>query len=99
MLLEMTASEFVELQVFDELEPTAEHRADWNTASIVQAFWQIALRKTDITLDQCRVKFGDSIAMLAGPTTPKQSVEYQQRMIDSWCYIATSLLTKGTPSA
>lgn len=78
--------QFIEWQVFEELEPLAEEQANYNAAQIVQALWNIA-RDTKKhpqgwPLSHFVLPFGD--AHIVEPPRVKQTVEEQERIIDAW---------------
>jgi len=94
MLAELTPDQFLEWRVFDQLEILGERRMDYRFASIV-----LALRGGK--LDDCVIKFGDEIEQMAEVMAPKQSLEFQEMLIDGWCHVSNILFeksqkTKGT---
>jgi len=74
MLREIPGWKFREWKYFLELDPSAEYRADWNTAHIVQA-----VMRDGKPLQDFRLKFGDAPAKVQ-----RQTIEHQQRLIDGW---------------
>lgn len=94
MLAELTPDQFLEWRVFDQLEILGERRMDYRFASIV-----LALRGG--TLEESVIRFGDEIQEMARVMAPKQTLEFQEMLIDGWCYVNNILFeksqkTKGT---
>ncbi|HMF88740.1 MAG TPA: hypothetical protein VK575_11735 [Gemmatimonadaceae bacterium] len=85
MLAELTPDQFLEWRVFDQLEIMSERRMDYRFASIV-----LALRGGK--LDDCVIKFGDEIERMAEVMAPKQSLEFQEMLIDGWCHVHNIML-------
>lgn len=74
--------------MFDQLEILGERRMDYRFASIV-----LALRGGK--LDDCVIKFGDEIDQMAEiMASPKQSLEFQEMLIDGWCRVNNLLVEK-----
>lgn len=64
MLARMTAKEFHEWRVYDDLEPFDETRADLRAASIVCAILNVNRgKRRPFKLEECMLRFGDK----AGP--------------------------------
>jgi hypothetical protein len=76
MLREIPGWKLKEWRYFLEKDPSAEYRADWNTAHIVQA-----LMRDGKQLHTFRLKFGDNQT----GAVQTQSLEHQERLINGWC--------------
>lgn len=78
--------QFVEWQIFDELEPSAAEQANYNAAHIVQTLWHIARDAKKYPngwpLGDFVLAFGDAISTVA--PSRKQTIEEQERIIDAW---------------
>ncbi|CAB4190595.1 Protein of unknown function DUF4035 [uncultured Caudovirales phage] len=74
--------------------PFGEERADYRTASIVQALWNIAMsyagKKGSVNLEECLLKFGDSIE---APT--KNQTEEEKAEILRVLFAETAMINKG----
>lgn len=77
MLRTMSWHMFQEWKAFEDLEPFEDYRADMNAAHIVQVLVRDGRKLKDFILP-----FGD----LTIPTAPKQTLEYQEAMIDAWIF-------------
>jgi len=90
MLARISADKLLEWQVFEQLEPFGEDRADLRSAQIVQALYHIAtarVRPDPGPLERFRILVGDwrpSETVQATVTAEKQTVKQQERMLDAW---------------
>ncbi len=75
MLASISSEKFYEWKAFYDLEPDGDDRNDWGLAHIVQA-----IIRDGKPLQEFMIPFGDTPA----PEPVKQSLEFQQRAIDSW---------------
>lgn len=59
MLRKLTAKQFMEWEIYAELEPFDETRADYRTAHIVQMLYNINRGRNDkaATIDECLLRF------------------------------------------
>ncbi len=89
MLDELSPDQLLEWRVFDQLEILSERRMDYRFASIV-----LALRGGE--LEDCILKFGDEITQMAKIETSKQSLQFQEMVIDGWCHVNNLMVEKGT---
>lgn len=84
MLGGLTATQILEWQVYDELDPFGEERADYRSAQIVQALWNIARDATKHpngwSIEEFVLAFGDTPRLAKVP----QSLETMELLIDSW---------------
>jgi hypothetical protein len=91
MLRSITAKQFREWQAFDLLDPIGEERDDFRAASIVQALYNIARDGTrhpnPWPITDFLVAFGDRPR-----ADTKQSVEFQERLINDWCNTSNAIL-------
>lgn len=90
----MTARQWQEWRVYMKAVPFGEERADYRTASIVQALWNIAMsyvgKRGSITLEECLMKFGDSIEAPSNSQTEEEKAEILRAI-----FAETALLNKG----
>ncbi len=86
MLRSMTSSQLQEWKLFYELEPDGAERNEWGFAHVVQAI----MRDGRTSIADYMLPFGDAIDIVK---ERRQSVEYQQRMIDSWISTSNALFT------
>jgi len=84
MLDELTPDQFLEWQTFDRLEILGERRMDYRFAHIV-----LALRGG--TLQDNLIRFGDEIEQMAAMDAPKQSLAFQEMVLDGWCAVTNIL--------
>lgn len=84
MLREITWPEFLEWQAFETLEPFESERADWRSAQVAQALWNIARDQkknpNGWPLSDFILPFGDA----PRPEAVTQTLETQELLIDSW---------------
>lgn len=85
MLTSIPAWKLEEWRIFEELDPDAQYRADFNAAHIVQA-----LMRDGKQLREFLLPFGDSQVEKKVP----QTIAYQERLIDAWCFISNALQGK-----
>ena len=64
MLRRLTAKQFRNWELYDELEPFGEVRADYRAASIVQMLYNVnrGPKTKAISLQECLLKFGEPAA-------------------------------------
>ena len=84
MLRLMTSSQFQEWKLFYELEPDGDERNEWGFAHVVQSI----MRDGKTALADYILPFGDAIDV---KKERRQSLEYQERMIDSWISTSNAL--------
>lgn len=75
MMASIPAWKFEEWKVFHELEPDLKYHLDWGLAHIVQA-----IMRDGKQLKEFMLPFGDA----PGPQPVKQTLEFQEMLIDSW---------------
>lgn len=94
MLSGMTWGQFLEWKTYDELEPFGEERDDYRSAQVVQALYNIFTRtkREDKAwpLSEFLLGLGDVPRAAVVP----QSVEYQEMLIDAWCFVNNETLIK-----
>ena len=107
MLRGITAAQFREWKVYDDLEPFGSQRDDYHSAQIVQALWNIWSISTNPTkgsnrfpIEDFLLRFVDpSQAPPARPQQPaqpvKQTIEYQEMVLDSWIFGHNAALAAG----
>lgn len=92
----MTSKHLAEWRLYDQLEPFGEERADFRSAQIAQALWNIArdpkVNPKGWPLEDFLLTFGDR------PTAAKaqQSSNYQEMLIDAWVAGSNAVFAKGT---
>lgn len=83
MLRQMSWTQFLEWEAYDALDPFGEERADYRSAQVSQALWNIArdVRRNPQgwPLEEFLLAFGDSPRRGA-----QQSLETQTLLIESW---------------
>jgi len=98
MLEELSWKQFLEWRVYRELNPDSDTRASYHSAQIVEALYHIATKGNNRwRVEDFLLHFGDDPLNRPAPEM-KQSVEYQERMIDSWIYVSNALLSKKKAS-
>jgi hypothetical protein len=78
MLREQSGKQFFEWQAYAELEPFSERRADYRTASIVKALWDIA---RDTKKHPSAFKLDDFVLNFEEATKKKPQTPEQQKSI------------------
>lgn len=81
-----------EWKAFSELEPFGEERADFRSAQVTQALWNIArdqkAHPKGWPLEEFLLKFGD----YPRPEPVVQTLAYQEMVIDAWCGVQNILV-------
>jgi hypothetical protein len=94
MLREITWQQLEEWKTFQELEPFDTERADYHSAQVVQALWNIHRdMKTNPNgwpIENFLLTFGDTPRPVIA-----QSLETQELLIDSWIAGSNAVLAKG----
>jgi len=95
MLRGITWETFLEWQAFESLEPFETERQDYRIAHVVHALWTIARAQIGNTEERpiadFLLNFGD-LKIARADLTVKQTVEYQEMLIDSWCFLNNAAL-------
>lgn len=98
MIARMPSTLLREWALYDELDPIGHERNSYLFASIVQALFNIARDRErhpkGFPLSDFVQYFGD----MPMPAPVVQSVEYQEMLIDSWCFVNNETLKlEATP--
>jgi hypothetical protein len=100
MLEEIPHEKLLEWQAYDDLEPFGEERADFRAAHIVQTLVNLArdpvVYPGGFPLSDFLLGFGDQQRTSTIAAMPKQTVEMQEKMIDSWISGHNARIREGT---